>query len=188
VTISQQAVAPALGVLTISNLNYNVVSGATSGPVTVECAPGLDINPSPFYFAPLQDSMPATGADFDAFVSNAIIGSQQQVVISAKGSGGTTYSTSSQILAKGQKLTVTFTTSPKLAGEKIGIWLEVRQRGAKSFGAFKPHATIVLDTNGVGTYTYVASSGVKIGLQGRFVGNSSLMPASSYPTIFGLFQ
>ena len=177
VTVDQAAVA-GLGSITISNLTYNVNAAAPNGPVLVECK-----------LASAPEA--STAAPFDQFVSNAVIGTpvvKSKVVISAYGSGGTTYSISSQILAKGQKLVVTFKTSPKLAGEKLGIWLEVRQRGATSFGPFKPHASIVLDYNGVGTYTYSASSGVKIGLSGRFLGNDTLMPATSYPTIFGLFQ
>ena len=176
-----QAAALGLGTITISNINYTTTADAVNGPVLVECS----------NYTTTGEVQTAVGAHFDAFVSNAIIGApavKGKVVISAFGSGGTTYSISSQVLARGQKLTVTFKTSPKLAGEKLGIWLEVRQRGATSFGPFSPHTSIILDYKGVGTYTYVASSGVKIGLSGRFLGNATLMPATSYPTIFGLFQ
>ena len=173
ITVNAPAVG-ALGMITVHNIQYNVVADAQLGPV--------------FLF--VQSS--ASGASaIKQVVSPATIGvpaTLQKVVISAFGSGGTTYSISSQVLARGQKLTVTFKTSPKLAGEKLGIWLEVRQRGATSFGPFSPHTSIILDYKGVGTYTYVASSGVKIGLSGRFLGNATLMPATSYPTIFGLFQ
>jgi adhesin/invasin len=172
VEVDQAAVA-GLGSITMSNINYTTVSDAVTGPVIVECKSGAE----------------TPGQPFDAFVSNALIGTGlQRVVISASGSGGTAYSMSSQVLAKGQKLTVTFRTNPQLAGDRLGIWLEVRAKGATTFGALKPHTSIVLDVNGVGTYTYSASSGVKIGLVGKFVGNATQAPASSYPTIFGLFQ
>ncbi len=200
--VDQQAVAPGLGTITVSNLNYTVVSGTTNGSVYLDCFNGTFtpefLYPLGYRYPTLLGIAPYTwvkspsiGTAFDQYVSNAVIGSpavKGKVVISAFGSGGTTYSISSQVLARGQKLTVTFKTSPKLAGERLGIWLEVRQRGATSFGPFSPHTSITLDYNGVGTYTYVASSGVKIGLSGRFLGNDTLMPATSYPTIFGLFQ
>jgi hypothetical protein len=174
-SITQQAVN-ALGVITISNLNYTTTADAVSGPVILSV-----------YSETLQSGAPNAVA-FQGNVSNALIATVQPVVISASGSGGTMYSSSSQVLAKGQKLTVTFRTNPQLAGQKLGIWLEVRAKGATKFGALKPHTSIVLDVNGVGTYTYSASSGVKIGLVGKFVGNATQAPASSYPTIFGLFQ
>ena len=279
IAVDQQAFAPNLGTITISNINYTVVNGATTGPVVIECSnqaftglagtygfvsasaapegqnsstaafgPGnvclattaysysyppsfgygqaildmgnpnqetVNLQPGSVNACPSGDfaatlvyahsagaslfqAQPGggnysymNGVDFDAFVSNAIVGTApvaQKVVISAYGSGGTMYSSSSQVLAKGQKLTVTFRTNPQLAGQRLGIWLEVRARGATKFGPLKPHTSIVLDVNGVGTYTYSASSGVKIGLVGKFVGNATQAPANSYPTIFGFFR
>jgi len=66
--VSQQAVAPNLGVITISNLHYTVASGTATGPVNVECSGGnkltssiLNIQPENYYLGSSHPKQPVNG-------------------------------------------------------------------------------------------------------------------------------
>ena len=66
VVVDQQAVAPALGTITVSNIHYRVVSGATLGPITVECSGGAQVSGTivgfpQFVGRPVNPKAPASG-------------------------------------------------------------------------------------------------------------------------------
>ena len=94
--------------------------------------------------------------------------------------GATTigFSASTKVVKVGEQITIRFQTSPQLAGARIGIWVARKVGG--TWTQFQPHASITLDSNGVGYYVYSAGSRVWQSFAGVFNGNATYAAARSF--------
>jgi hypothetical protein len=184
IEVDQQAYAPSLGVITVQNIHYSVVSGTTTGPINLECYPEYLNN---FIGHPSTPSQPlfgsSNGYDFDAFVSNAIVGTVPTVVMSADSSLSATgpFTTATKVLKPGQSITFRIRTNPLMAGKTLGVW--IAKKGANgTWSAYAPHASVVTDVNGYAYYTYKTTSLVWLGF--RFKYSDGTTTSWSYPSVF----
>ncbi len=156
--VAQQAFAPALGVITVSNLNYTVVTGATPGPVSVECYPS-DFG-SITEGQPLQPSTTGVGADFDAIVSNAIVGSAPVVKMTTGTALGVTkigpFTSATKVAALNKYITWRFSGGAALAGKTVDIY--VATKGSTSWSTFTKLTARVADANGNVYYWFRSST------------------------------
>jgi len=149
ITIDQQAFAPGLGVITVSNLNYTNVAGAITGPVTVECFRTTNNLGLPTQFAP-RISISSGGVDFDSFISNAVIGTAPTLSIGALSALGVppnqgSWSIATKLPARGQYVTWRF--SGAVAGQNVQIWI-AKKNSAGGWSAFSLLTSRTADASG----------------------------------------
>ncbi len=108
------------------------------------------------------------------------------VVISADSSLSASgpFTSATKILTPGVSLTLRFTTSPSLAHTTLGIWIAIKGADG-TWSAYKPHASVTADVNGVAYYTYATSSKVWLAFRFYYGGDATHAPAWSYPSQFG---
>ncbi len=184
--MSQQAVSPALGVITVSNINYNVATAVANGAINLDCynetyydhTSQATVHPNQGY---------EEGQDFEAIVTDATIGAGlQKVVMSADSSLSASgpFSTSTKILTKGQSITIRIRTNPQLAGTKLGVWIAKKGTNGK-WGAYKPHTSVITDVTGTAYYTYTFTSKAWLAFRFYYGGSATNAVAWSYPSQFG---
>ena len=91
----------------------------------------------------------------------------------AVGNAQTGFSISTKIVKVGSSITIQITTSPSLAGQRLGIWVAKKTNGVWS--SFAPHASVTVGSDGVAYYVYAAGS--KVWESFRAVYGSNLSPA-----------
>lgn len=180
VKIDQQAYAPKTGVVTISNLHYQTATGSPLGPINVECF-NASLRPG---FVSSQSSF---GADFDAFISNAIVGTaptKTSVVIdndSAVGQTQTGFSIVTKVVKAGSWVTIRFQTTPALAGKPLGVWI-AKKNANGTWGAFSAHATVTANGAGVAYYFYKAGSPAWLSFRAKYAGDATFAASQSSGT------
>ncbi len=97
------------------------------------------------------------------------------------------FTTPTKILRRGQSITLRFTTSPALAGTRLGVWIAIKGPDG-TWSAYAPHASVTTDAGGVATYRYTTSSKVWLAFRARYSGSSMYAPAWSYPSQFGRWR
>ena len=104
---------------------------------------------------------------------------------SALGASATSgFSTPTKILAVGQSITIRVTSSPQLAGTKLGVWIAIK--GSNNvWGAYKPHTSVTTDATGTAYYTYTFGSKAWLAFRLYYGGSTTYAPAWSYPSQFG---
>ncbi len=179
-----QAATNGLGVITVSNIEYNVVSDAPTGNVLIECFNGTADTSGTL------DQITATlGADFDQYVSNAIIGTAPvlgKVVLSADSSLSMSgpFSVTTKIVKKGGSITFRVRSNPTLAGDKLGVWIAVKSSSG-SWSSYTPHTSVTTDVTGTAYYTYTFTKTEWLAFRFHFGGSAKLAAANSYPSVFG---
>jgi hypothetical protein len=183
--VSQQAVSPGLGVITVSNINYNVITAVSNGSINIEC-----YNNSFEDHTALSGAFPQqgfeVGQDFDQTVTDATVGAGlQKVVMSADSSLSASgpWTTATKILTKGQSITIRVRTNPQLAGDKLGVWI-AKKTGGK-WSAYKPHTSVTTDVTGTAYYTYTFTSKAWLAFRFYYGGSATNATALSYPSQFG---
>ncbi|MGE5156152.1 MAG: hypothetical protein ACM3JP_01495 [Betaproteobacteria bacterium] len=139
--IVQQAFAPSLGVITISNINFTVNADAPAGPIILH----------------VFHEVETAGVDFGAFVSNAKVGSNLAGTAATR--LGVTqvgaFTTSTKVQKVGKYVTYRFDFGVGAAGLHIDIWGATKT--GNDWSAFSKVTTRVANASGV-VYYYVRQS------------------------------
>ena len=103
---------------------------------------------------------------------------------SAIGASATSgFSTPTKIIKVGQSVTIRVTSSPSLAGTRLGVWIAIK--GSNNvWGAYKPHTSVTMDSTGTAYYTYTFGSKAWLAFR-LYYGGGTYAPAWSYPSQFG---
>jgi hypothetical protein len=90
------------------------------------------------------------------------------------------FTLTTQVVHKGQYITIRITTTPAIPDADIGIW--IAKKGADgTWSGFSPHTGRHADANGVVYYYYRAYSLVWLSFQAHFNGDATHPPAVSDP-------
>ena len=258
VGVTQQAFAPSFGSINVGNLWFTTISGATNGPVTLECMNGTQYTGSTFHTgmigaltdsttgtsvsngyhacfdivgstpfvagvatidagstnaesvslvtnstcspltghqqfsvfltyahavgAPIMETIGTgspywTGAQFDQFVSNAIVGTAPAVTANAITTSGTALGatkvgpftiTPTKLAKPGQYVTWKFSTGPALVGKSVQIWVATKNSAGK-WSAFKLLTTRRVDTSGNAYFWWKTSSKAWISVRAGYL-------------------
>jgi hypothetical protein len=104
---------------------------------------------------------------------------------SAIGAANTSgFSTSTKIIKVGQSITIRVQSSPQLAGATLGVWIAIKGSSG-TWGAYKPHTSVTMDSTGTAYYTYKIGSVAWLAFRLHYGGNATYAPAWSYPSQFG---
>jgi hypothetical protein len=265
VGVTQQAYAPSFGSINVGNLWFTTISGATNGPVTLECMNGTQYTGSTFHAgtigaltdnttgtsdtttgtlvssgyhpcfdivgstpfvagvatidagstnaesvtlvtnssctaaalhqqfavflgsshavgAPIIETIGTgspfmTGAAFDQFVSNAIVGTAPAVTANAITASGTALGatkvgpftiTPTKLAKPGQYVTWKFSTGPALVGKSVQIWVATKNSAGK-WSAFKLLTARRVDTSGNAYFWWKTSSKAWISVRAGYL-------------------
>jgi hypothetical protein len=168
IMVDQSAFAPSLGTITVSNLHYVVVSGAILGPVTVEC--------SNFSHTTFNENVVAVGAQFDAFVSNAAIGTAPVVTAPAVTTSGTAlgatkvgpFTVATKVAKLGQYVTWKFSGGSALVGKTVQIWVATKNSAGK-WSAFALTTARRVDASGNAYFWWKTSSKAWISVRAGYL-------------------
>ncbi|MHB1475356.1 MAG: hypothetical protein ACYCV4_17385, partial [Dermatophilaceae bacterium] len=148
---------------------------------------GCSINlASASYYTLYATSSPAwTAATSSAFyVTGASSTAVTLAASSALGASATSgFSTPTKILGVGQSITIRVTSSPQLAGIRLGVWIAIKGSNGV-WAAYKPHTSVTMDSTGTAYYTYTFGSKVWLAFR-LYYGGGTYAPAWSYPSQFG---
>jgi hypothetical protein len=147
-------------------------------------------------------STPATAGTYTlTFLASSTAGTVSQTFTLTVGSGARTtptltaasalgasatsgFSTPTKILAVGQSITIRVTSSPQLAGTRLGVWV-AKKNSNGTWGAYSPHASVTMDSTGTAYYTYTFGSKAWLAFRLYYGGSTTYAPAWSYPSQFG---
>jgi hypothetical protein len=176
IMVDQSAFAPNLGTITVTNLHYTAVSGAILGAVTVEC--------SNFSHT---ENLASVGAQFDAFVSNATIGTAKALsklnigAYSAFGLRPTTgYTTSTPKVTKiGKYITWKFTGGTSLKGQRVNVMVAKKINGVWGGPVYLKSAWA--DANGIVTFAWHLGTAGALNIRVQWPGNGTSYGVSTSP-------
>jgi hypothetical protein len=162
---------PGGGVLTCTGGNTRtVVAGVASfSGCSINAAAG-----SPYTLVASANSgaTSATSAGFLISAAHTTVTLTSDTAIGRTTSG---FSTSTKVVKKGSTITLRIVTNPSLAGQSLSIWIAKKTGG--SWGAFSPHASVTVGSDGVAYYVYSAGSLAWLSFQAKFNGSASVLPA-----------
>ncbi len=148
---------------------------------------GCSINlASASYYTLTATSSPAwTPATSSAFYVSGAQTTPTLTASSALGASATSgFSTPTKIIKVGQSITIRVTSNPQLAGARLGVWIAVKGSNG-TWGAYKPHASVTMDSTGTVYYTYKIGSKAWLAFRLYYGGSTTYAPAWSYPSQFG---
>jgi hypothetical protein len=93
----------------------------------------------------------------------------------AIGNVTTGFSSTTKVVKKGATITLQIVTSPSLAGQTLSIWIAKKTAG--TWGAFSPHASVTVGSDGIARYVYSAGSLAWLSFQAKFNGSGTFLPA-----------
>lgn len=137
-----------LGVITISNLKFDVVPDAGLGPVFIHV------------FNNANNNISSAGRALDQYVSNATVGVPVSLTSgSALGVSSGPFSAATKIAALNKYVTFRFSGGAALAGKRVEIWVATKNANG-TWGAFVKVTARYADASGNADY-YVRSSTAK---------------------------
>jgi hypothetical protein len=172
-TITQQAFGPALGTITISNMDYIVAPDAALGPVQVNV-----------FSVPAGNVGVGGGVLFNQVVTNAIVGTAPlpPALTHTSTSSAITKTTNPAAFSVGTKVihlvstsnniaTIRLKLDPSLAGQLVTFeWSKKSSSG--TWSAFTQAAIRRVDGQGYAYFYVSAHSPVWLSFRGRFAGNA----------------
>ncbi len=145
----------------------------------------INIGSASYYTLSATSSPSWTAATSSAFyVTGASSTAVTLAASSALGASSTSgFSTPTKIVKVGQSITIRVTSSPQLAGKTLGVWIAIKGSNGV-WAAYKPHASVTMDSTGTAYYTYKFGSKAWLAFR-LYYGGGTYAPAWSYPSQFG---